>query len=99
MSFLFDPPEKYLCLNAKETKLLNDRIFLPATSLKYKELINLDLGVNVLFTLRFLKNEWSVIFNRQKFEERIQNFNRAGNASFSLHLQAEIPDTLGKGRQ
>ena len=75
MSFLFDPLEKYLCLNAKETKLLNDRIFLPATSLKKNnDLINLDLGVTLLFTLRSIKIEWSVISNRQKFEERVQNF-------------------------
>ena len=74
MSFLFDPLEKYLCLNAKETKLLNDRIFFPASSLKNNDLINLDLGVTLLFTLRSIKNEWSVIFNRQKFEERVQNF-------------------------
>ena len=79
MSFLFDPLEKYLCLNAKETKLLNDRIFLPATSLKYNDLINLDLGGNMLFTLRSVKNEWSVIFEWQKFENKRTKFSSQKN--------------------
>ena len=79
MSFLFDPLEKYLCLNTKETKLLNDRIYLPATSLKYNDLINLDLGGNMLFTLRSVKNEWSVIFEWQKFENKRTKFSSQKN--------------------